>query len=192
MSWSATSTCFLNISRDGESTTSLGCLFQCLTTLSVKKFFLISNLPIRGKRFVGRPGPSSFIYKAVANILCSKERRIETPCLVFYSYSSHTEKRENILDSFSNVTKEIIVIACIEVKDKHSLDEWGWFLWDFFFPFLFQRQVLPVTLLLNFAERRSAFADRRLKSNNTGVVQGKLMKVNNLWKLQALLLLKIR
>ncbi|KAK4824091.1 hypothetical protein QYF61_010602 [Mycteria americana] len=29
---------------DGDSTTSLGSLFQCLTTLSVKKFFLISNL----------------------------------------------------------------------------------------------------------------------------------------------------
>ncbi|KAK4821803.1 hypothetical protein QYF61_003832 [Mycteria americana] len=29
---------------DGDSTTSLGSLFQCLTTLLVKKFFLISNL----------------------------------------------------------------------------------------------------------------------------------------------------
>ncbi|XP_068267934.1 protein EOLA1-like [Nyctibius grandis] len=29
---------------DGDSTTSLGSLFQCLTTLSRKKFFLISNL----------------------------------------------------------------------------------------------------------------------------------------------------
>ena len=44
MSWSATSTRFLNTSRDGDSTTALGSLFQCLTTLSVKKFFLISNL----------------------------------------------------------------------------------------------------------------------------------------------------
>ncbi|KAK4810503.1 hypothetical protein QYF61_004283 [Mycteria americana] len=42
--------CLLNhvlkrhIYTDGDSTTSLGSLFQCLTTLSVKKFFLISNL----------------------------------------------------------------------------------------------------------------------------------------------------
>ena len=43
MSWSATSTHFLITSRDGDSTTSLGSLFQCLTTLSVKKVFLISN-----------------------------------------------------------------------------------------------------------------------------------------------------
>ena len=44
MSWSATSTRFFNTSRDGDSTTSLGSLFQCLTTLSVKKFFWRSNL----------------------------------------------------------------------------------------------------------------------------------------------------
>jgi len=35
---------FLNTSKDGDSVTSLGSLFQRLTTLSVKKFFLISNL----------------------------------------------------------------------------------------------------------------------------------------------------
>jgi len=35
---------FLKTSGDGDFTTSLGSLFQCLTTLSVKKFFLISNL----------------------------------------------------------------------------------------------------------------------------------------------------
>ena len=44
ISRSTTSTHFLNTSRDGDSTTFLGSLFQCLTTLSVKKFFLISNL----------------------------------------------------------------------------------------------------------------------------------------------------
>ena len=31
----------LNISREGESTASLGSLFQCFVTLRVKKFFLI-------------------------------------------------------------------------------------------------------------------------------------------------------
>ena len=35
---------FFNTSRDGDATTSLGSLFQCFTSLSVKKFFLISNL----------------------------------------------------------------------------------------------------------------------------------------------------
>jgi len=33
-----------NVSRDGASTTSLGNLGQCLTTLTAKKFFLISGL----------------------------------------------------------------------------------------------------------------------------------------------------
>uniref|UniRef100_A0A8B9M5I0 Disco interacting protein 2 homolog C n=1 Tax=Accipiter nisus TaxID=211598 RepID=A0A8B9M5I0_9AVES len=39
-----TSIHLLNTFRDGDSTTSLGSLFQYLTTLLVKKFFLISNL----------------------------------------------------------------------------------------------------------------------------------------------------
>ena len=34
----------LKVSRDGASTTSLGNLFQCLTALTVKDFFLVSNL----------------------------------------------------------------------------------------------------------------------------------------------------
>ena len=40
----ATSSLALNVSRDGASTTSLGNLFQCVTTLCVKNFLLISNL----------------------------------------------------------------------------------------------------------------------------------------------------
>ncbi|KAK4832719.1 LOW QUALITY PROTEIN: hypothetical protein QYF61_025208, partial [Mycteria americana] len=44
MSLSTTSPRVLNTCRDGDSTTSLGSLFQCLTTLSLNKFFLISNL----------------------------------------------------------------------------------------------------------------------------------------------------
>ena len=47
---SVTSTHLLNTSRDGDSTTSLGSLFQCLITLSVKKFFLISNLNFPWRR----------------------------------------------------------------------------------------------------------------------------------------------
>jgi len=43
MSPGATSTHFLNPSRDGDSTTALGSLVQCLTALSAKKCFLISN-----------------------------------------------------------------------------------------------------------------------------------------------------
>ena len=40
----ATSSLALSASRDGASTTSLGNLFQCVTTLCVKNFLLISNL----------------------------------------------------------------------------------------------------------------------------------------------------
>ena len=40
----ATSSLALNVSRDGASTASVGILFQCVTTLCVKNFLLISNL----------------------------------------------------------------------------------------------------------------------------------------------------
>ena len=39
-----TSALFLETSRGSDSTTSLGSLFQCLTTLSEEQFFLISNM----------------------------------------------------------------------------------------------------------------------------------------------------
>ena len=39
MSLSTTSKQFLNTSRDGDSTTSLGSPFQCLTALNIKNFF---------------------------------------------------------------------------------------------------------------------------------------------------------
>lgn len=41
---SATAVLSLNIPKDGDSISSLGSAFQCLTTLSVKKFFIMSNL----------------------------------------------------------------------------------------------------------------------------------------------------
>ena len=45
----------LNVSRDGASTTSLGNLFQCFTTLSVKNAFLISSLNLPS--FSLKPSP---------------------------------------------------------------------------------------------------------------------------------------
>lgn len=57
MSPRATSTHLLNISTDGDSTTSLGSLFQCLIPLSEKKYILISdlNLPCCNLRPTSRP-----------------------------------------------------------------------------------------------------------------------------------------
>ena len=44
MSFSTAFKCFLNTSRDSDSTTSLDSPFQCLITFSEKKFFLLPNL----------------------------------------------------------------------------------------------------------------------------------------------------
>ena len=51
MPLSTTSPQFLNTSRDGDSTTSLGSLCHCSTALSEKKFFLISNLNLHWRNF---------------------------------------------------------------------------------------------------------------------------------------------
>jgi len=56
MSSGATSTRFLNPSRDGDFTTTLlGSLVQCLTALLVKAFFPISNLNLPWRNL--RPFP---------------------------------------------------------------------------------------------------------------------------------------
>ena len=45
----APSSLTFNVSKDKASTTTLGNLLQCLTTLTVKNFFLISNLNLKGE-----------------------------------------------------------------------------------------------------------------------------------------------
>jgi len=67
MALSATSSLSWSISRDGDSPTSLGSLCQCITTPSVKKFFLISNLNL--------PWLGNLTTKAVAPFACSNGTR---------------------------------------------------------------------------------------------------------------------
>jgi len=52
MSLSITSPGYFSISRDDDSTTSLGSLFQCLAALSVKKLLLTYklNLPLHNSK----------------------------------------------------------------------------------------------------------------------------------------------
>jgi len=65
MSWSAPSTRFLNPCTDGDSSTALGSLFQCLTTLSAKKFFLIANLNLPWHNL--RPLPRNLLEMGTPN-----------------------------------------------------------------------------------------------------------------------------
>ena len=66
----------LNTSRDGDSTTSLGSLFQGLITLSVKNFFLISNLNLLWCNF--RPFP------LVLSLVTWEKRLIPTSLETFF------------------------------------------------------------------------------------------------------------
>ncbi|KAK4824165.1 hypothetical protein QYF61_011292, partial [Mycteria americana] len=81
MSLSTTSIRLLNNSRDGDVTASLGSLFQCLTTLSVKKFFLISNLNLPWHNL--RPFPLAF-YR-----LFLRRRDKHPPCYNLLSAAPH-------------------------------------------------------------------------------------------------------
>jgi len=62
MSLSDTSTLLLKTFRDGDFTTSLGSLLQCVTTLSEKNFFLVFSLcqeqALLGKPVAERKGPT--------------------------------------------------------------------------------------------------------------------------------------
>ncbi|KAK4827084.1 hypothetical protein QYF61_014186 [Mycteria americana] len=81
----------LNVSRDGESTTSLGNLFQCLTTLILKNFFLVSSLnlppfrpPLSTERLQCLPGSLLFSKLSNSNSLSlSSWERCSIPLIIF-------------------------------------------------------------------------------------------------------------
>lgn len=58
---------FLNTSMDGDSTTSLDSLSQCITTLSGKKLFLVSNLNLISS--LGKMSPGTGIRERVGCVV---------------------------------------------------------------------------------------------------------------------------
>ena len=71
MSLSATSPWFLNTSRDSDSTTTLGSLCHCITSLSEKKCFLICNLNLPWHNL--KPLPlvlSNYVQDAGETLMC--------------------------------------------------------------------------------------------------------------------------
>lgn len=79
--WSATSAHFLNSCRDGDCTASLGTLLQCLTTLSGKKFFLISSLNLHWQNL--KPFPLALL------IVIWKKRPTCSSTTVSFLWQSH-------------------------------------------------------------------------------------------------------
>ena len=66
---------FLNVSKDGDSTASLGNLCQCLVTLAVKKHFLMLRKPPVFQFVPIASGPTilSFLLHAVKNTVLSPQ-----------------------------------------------------------------------------------------------------------------------
>ena len=83
MSLSTTSRRLLNTARDGDPTTSLGSPFQCLTTLSVKKSSLISNLNLPWHNL--RPLPL---------VLSLSPMRTDQPCSAAVTFQVLEESNE--------------------------------------------------------------------------------------------------
>jgi len=89
MALSTTFTCFLNTSRDSDSTTSIGSPFQRLTTLPEKKNFLMSklNLPWHNLRLfplvlllvTWERRLTSILYASPMNTAASLDHSIATP-----------------------------------------------------------------------------------------------------------------
>jgi len=80
----------LNACRDGASTASLGNLFQCITTLCVKNFLLISNLNLPRLSLKPFPLVLSLRYAPAPQQDCNQLlQRVQTPVL---SHSAPTCK----------------------------------------------------------------------------------------------------
>lgn len=86
-----TSTLSLNTSRDGDSTTSLDNVFQSLSTLPEKKFYLISNLNLLWYNL--RPLPLVLISDTKYRIVF--DTHISSSCTV------HKNTSEGLMSSFS-------------------------------------------------------------------------------------------
>ncbi|KAK4824710.1 LOW QUALITY PROTEIN: hypothetical protein QYF61_017936 [Mycteria americana] len=130
MSLSTSSKRLLNTSRDGDSTTSLGSLFQCLITLSVKKNFLISslNLPwcnlrpfllsyhlLHGRR--DRPPPLYNLLSVVESnkvspqppFLQAKQSQLPQPLLIRFLLQTLHQLRCPSLDMLQHLNVSLVV-----------------------------------------------------------------------------------
>ncbi|KAK4807049.1 hypothetical protein QYF61_018390 [Mycteria americana] len=86
----------LNVSRDGASNTSLGNLFQCFTTLIVKKFFLISSLNLPS--FSLKPLPLVLSQQALA-----EQPQLSQPVLIGEVFHPSDHLRGPPLDPLKQV-----------------------------------------------------------------------------------------
>jgi len=108
----ATSSLALSASRDGASTTILGNLFQCITTLWVRSFLLVSNLNLPCLSL--KPFPLILLLSGHVNFLI--HIRLEIPSL-----SSQYDAREMTLFTtvpYNTVTHVIYPMQCKSLKHR--------------------------------------------------------------------------
>ena len=100
----------LNIPRDGACTTSLGNLFQCFTTLTVKKFFLISSLKLFS--FSLKPLPLVLLQEALQII------HLLGPVAVKIKYSLWLLKQQSAM--YNTGMWLLLTLSCTSAHSRHS------------------------------------------------------------------------
>ena len=123
MSPSTTSKHSLNTSRDGDSTTSLGSPFQCLTTLLEKRLFLILNLNLPSRPIAvtweQRPTPSP---PQPPFGSCRAQVSPETPLLE--TEPSHSLNC-SLWDLCSRHLRDPVTLLCTRSRASVSFLQWG-------------------------------------------------------------------
>ena len=123
--------CFLNISKDSNSTTSLGSLFQFLITLSEKNFFQIPNLKIDD--CVGSFGRFVCKFITIQGTAEVNTQKTGNPIELTYCFwSTGTLVKAEEFSEWSRMWAETKTYICTyRVKKKTS---WHFFSFLFLFP----------------------------------------------------------
>ena len=110
----ATSSLALNVFRDGASTASLGNLFQCVTTLCVKNFLLISNLSSQGMVMV-RGSEITCIYFLTQTLDVVWVKWWAAAWLAFHDKQAnmHSSVSINVLKDISPISPLHLLTLCI-------------------------------------------------------------------------------
>jgi len=117
----ATSSLALNASRAGASTASLGNLFQCVTTLCVKNFLLISNLNL--------PCPSLKLFPLVLSLSTLIFFFLIRISLLFYKQDKSTLHSMCMLILYTKLNIRDVCISpelqCLLIQSTHCHQQTG-------------------------------------------------------------------
>ena len=130
---------YLSTSRDGESTTSLGNLFQFLTNLWVNNFFLTSNLNILSFHFkpftfiLSLPGCVESCSPPFSISSLSNDTSVRCPLILFFSSqgkqtnnnrkNKQTNKQKTLFRQLRRCSSSLIIFVIHNKTQNHRITE---------------------------------------------------------------------